>query len=103
MTADELSLGVSAITRGYARNFETADQVSRAVMQIALYDLPDDYFAEYVPRIEAITPADATAAASRHLDPARLITLAVGDLDAIAHDLDALDLGAPVVLSAATF
>ena len=45
---EELALGVAALTRGYARNFETADQVSRAVMQIALYDLPDDYFAEYV-------------------------------------------------------
>ena len=103
ITAEELALGVAALTRGYARNFETAEQIARAAMQIALYDLPDDYFAEYVPRIEAVTPAEATAAASRHLDPERLVTLAVGDLDAIERDLPSLNLGSPVVLSAATF
>jgi zinc protease len=103
ITDAELALGVAALTRGYARNFETAEQIARAVMQIALYDLPDDYFADYVPRVEAVTPADAMAAARRHLDPARLTTLAVGDLDAIGRDLAALNLGEPVVLPAGAF
>ena len=31
VTADELALGVAALTRGYARNFETAEQIARAV------------------------------------------------------------------------
>ena len=60
MTAEELALGVAALTRGYARNFETAEQVARAVTQIALYDLPDDYFAEFVPRVERITTDEVT-------------------------------------------
>jgi predicted Zn-dependent peptidase len=103
VTREELTLGVAALTRGYARSFETAEQIARAAMQLALYDLPDDYFVEYVPRMEAITPDEATAAASRHLDPDRLVALAVGDLDAIEKDLPALGLGDPVVLSPATF
>ena len=69
ITPDELSVGVAALTRGYARNFETADQVARAVMQLALYDLPDDYFVEFVPSLERVTPETATAAVARHLDP----------------------------------
>jgi len=32
-----------------------AEQIARAVMQLALYDLPDDYFAEFVPRVERVT------------------------------------------------
>jgi predicted Zn-dependent peptidase len=103
ITSAELALGIAALTRGYARNFETAEQIARAVMQIALYDLPDDYFAQYVPRVEAVTPDDAMEAARRHLDPARLTTLAVGDLEAIGRDLAALDLGEPVVLPPAAF
>ena len=103
ITGEELALGVAALTRGYARSFETAEQIARAVMQIALYDLADDYFAQYVPRVEAVTPADATAAAARHLDPARLITLVVGDLDAIGPDLPGLGLGEAVVLSPEAF
>jgi len=99
-TAEELSLGVAALTRGYARNFETADQIARAATQIALYDLPDDYFAQFVPRVEAVTPAEVTRVMAAHVDPARLITLVVGDLDVIGQDLAGLGLGEPVILSA---
>ena len=40
---------------------------------------------------------------ARHLDPARLTTLVVGDFDVIAQDLSGLGLGDPVVLSAESF
>lgn len=96
---EELSIGVAALTRGFARNFETADQIARAAMQMALYDLPDDYFEDYVPCVQAVTPADVTRVASIHLDPSRLVTLVVGDLDVIAGDLPRLGLGNPVTLS----
>ena len=44
VTAAELELGIAALTRGYARSFETGEQLGRAALQLALYDLPDDYF-----------------------------------------------------------
>ncbi|HWF85548.1 MAG TPA: hypothetical protein VG222_11900, partial [Vicinamibacterales bacterium] len=100
ITADELALGVASLTRGYARNFETAEQIARGVMQLALYDLPDTYFADFVPTVERVTADQATAAMARHTDPARLTTLIVGDLDTVAHDLPSLNLGDAVVLSA---
>ena len=97
--ADELAVGVAALTRGYARNFETADQVARATAQLALYDLPDDYFTQFVPTVERITPDEVTRAAERHLRPEELTTLIVGDLEAIRQSLDQLGLGEPHVLS----
>jgi len=99
VTEEELSLGVAALTRGYARNFETAEQIARAATQIALYDLPDDYFAQFVPRVEAVTPADVTRVMAEHVDPSRLLTLIVGDLDVIGPDLPLLGFGEPVILS----
>ena len=71
--------------------------------QLALYDLPDDYFAQFVPRVERVTRDDVTRAMARHLDPERLTTLVVGDLDVVGRDLPRLGLGEPVVLSAETF
>jgi zinc protease len=103
VTTDELALGVAALTRGYARNFETAEQLGRAVTQIALYDLPDDYFDTFVPLIERVTPDDVTRVTSAYLDPSRLTTLVVGDYDTIASDLGRLDLGHATLLSADTF
>ena len=98
VSAGELELGIAALTRGYARSFETGEQIGRAALQLALYDLPDDYFEQFVPRIEQVTADDVSRVMSRHLDPSRLVTLVVGDLDAIGPDLSALGLGDPAVL-----
>lgn len=102
-SAAELSLAVAGLTRGYARNFETVEQVARAVMQLALYDLPDDHFSVFVPRVEAVTPEDVTRVAQQYLHPERLTTLVVGDLDRIGSELAGLGLGEPRVLTAETF
>lgn len=103
VSPEELSLGVAALTRGYARNFETAEQLARAVTQLALYDLPDSYFDEFVPRVERITVDDVTRVALQYLDPPRLTTLIVGDYNVVASDLPKLDLGIPAILAPDTF
>jgi predicted Zn-dependent peptidase len=103
VTADELALGIAALTRGYARSFETGEQIGRAALQLALYDLPDDYFEQFVPRIEQVTSEEVSRVMERHLDPSRLTTLIVGDFDIIGADLAALDLGGPVVLPPESF
>ena len=97
-TDAELALAKASLTRGYPRNFETTQQVARAVAQLALYRLPDNYFAEFVPTINAIGRDDITRAASLYLDPAKLTTLVVGDQSAIADSLGTLALGEPRVL-----
>jgi predicted Zn-dependent peptidase len=103
VSPEELALGVAALTRGYARNFETAEQLARAVTQLALYDLPDTYFDEFVDTIERVTVDDVTRVARKYLDPERLTTLVVGDYGVVARDLPKLELGAPAILAADTF
>lgn len=97
---DEIALARASITRGYPRGFETAQQVARGVAQLALHGLPDTYFEEFVPRVEAVTEADLSRVAVQYLDPARSVTLVVGDHNRIAGSLGALNLGEPIVLSA---
>ena len=103
VTPAELELGIAALTRGYARSFETGEQIGRAALQLALYDLADDYFEQFVPRIERVTSDDVSNVMTRHLDPARLTTLVVGDLDLVGPELARLGLGEPVVLSPEAF
>jgi predicted Zn-dependent peptidase len=91
----ELSLAKASLTRGYPRGFETAQQVARSVAVLSLFGLPDSYFEEFMPKVNAVTSADVVDAAARHLDPSRLTTLVVGDYSAIADSLPRLNLGAP--------
>jgi zinc protease len=99
VTDDELALARASITRGYPRGFETAQQVARGVTSLALHALPDTYFEEFVPKVEAVTREDIARVAALYLDPARMVTLAVGDHDRIAPTLMSLNLGEPLTLS----
>ncbi|HXW04840.1 MAG TPA: pitrilysin family protein [Vicinamibacterales bacterium] len=90
VTAEELELGRAALTRGYPRTFETADQIGRGVAQLALYDLPDDYFTTFVPAVLKLTADDITRVAARHVNPERLTLVVVGDREKVGPSLDQL-------------
>ena len=94
----EMSLAKASLTRGYPRGFETAQQVARSVAHLALFGLPDTYFEEFVPRVHAVEAADVVRAAERYVDPARAVTLVVGDHQAVAESLRPLGLGEPQLL-----
>ena len=93
VTEEELTLGRAALTRGYPRSFETAEQIARAAAQLSLYGLPDDYFSTFVPTVLALSAADITRAAAQHLDPARMAAVVVGDREKLAASLATLELG----------
>jgi len=100
-TSEELSTAQASLTRGYPRNFETAQQVGRSVAQLALFNLPDSYFEEFVPKVNAVTIDQVTRVAQTYLDPGRAIALVVGDRSATEESLTRLGLGEMHVLPAA--
>jgi len=87
VTPGELELAKASLTRGYPQSFQTVPQVARAIGQLALYRLPDDYFTNFGPTIHAVTIDDVTRAARAHLDPGTLTMLVVGDQQAVAAKL----------------
>ena len=94
-------MAFASLSKGYPRGFETAGQVARSVAQLALHNLPDSYFEDFVPRLVARSPADDVSAAARqYLVPDKMTTLIVGDLDKIHASLPGLGLGPHQVLTA---
>ena len=91
VSASELELAKASLTRGYPQNFQTVSQVARAVGQMALYDLPPDYFTDFGPNVHAVTADDVTRVARAYLDPFALTVLVVGD-PSVAAPLSALGL-----------
>ncbi len=79
VTEDELSSARDALTRGYARGFETVEQVARAAAQLALYELPEDTFDQFSEGVAAITADDVTGMARRWLRGDDMQAVVVGE------------------------
>lgn len=97
-TPEEVENAKAGLTRGYARNFETAEQIGRAMSQLVLYDLPDDYFDTFTARVGEVSVDSARQVASVHLNPDRLATAVVSDAAVIGPQLTAAGLGDPIPL-----
>jgi predicted Zn-dependent peptidase len=99
-TEPERILSVATLTKGYPRNFETAGQVARGLVQLAIHELPDDTFDVFGPRVRALTTDEVTRAAGRSLHPDAAIVVAVGDVSRIRSALETLGLGEAAVVAA---
>jgi zinc protease len=95
ITPLELTRAHAALTRGYPRNFETADQIARAVAQLALHGLPDDYFDRFVAGVRRVTADEVVDAAKRYLPPDVLHAVVVGDRERVGDPLASVGLGEP--------
>lgn len=89
-TDRELALARASLTRGYARNFETADQVARGLAQMAIYGLPESWFDDFVDKVGAVDGAAVLAAARAHLRPQDALVTIVGDREQIGDSVAAL-------------
>ena len=83
VTAEELARAQAAVGLGYPRGFETAQQVARAVAQLALHDLGADHFEQFGARLNAVLLDALPAAANRHVQPLALTAVVVGDPDVV--------------------
>ena len=92
----ELDTARAALTRGFPRGFETAFQVARAGVRMALHGLPDDHYTRFVPRILAVGADDVLQAGQRHLRPDELLAVVVGSRPDVLGTLAGLGFGDPV-------
>jgi zinc protease len=75
--------------------FESTGGIAAAIEPIAIYGLADDFWQTYREKMEAVSAADAHAAATELIRPDELLILAVGDAEVIRADVEALGI-APV-------
>ena len=95
VTDDEFSDAKDGLLRGLPSNFETQHQILQQLTRIVTFDLPDDYFSQYVDILNAITLDDVRGIAKERLDDAHLKVLVVGDKSVIEEGLR--ELGHPII------
>ena len=97
--APELEREKNYVALGFPAEFETTRSISGRLAEMFIYHLPADYFANYIPHIQAVTAADAARVAREYIQPGRFAVVVVGDRNAIEPGIRALNLGPVRVLS----
>jgi len=91
--ADELSRAKRYLQLQLPGNFETTQQIASALVPVALYGLPLDYYNTYVQSVEGVTQADVGRVAQQYINPGSLAILIVGDRKTIEQGLKATNIG----------
>ena len=74
----ELVTRKASVSGSFSRSIETIDGIAGVLGELALYDVPLDDLSEYLPRVEAVTPA-AVQAFARTAIAAEPFVVLVGD------------------------
>ncbi len=90
---DELNKAKRYLQLGLPADFETTQQIATALVPVALYGLPLDYYNNYVQSIEGITQADVQRVAKQYINPGSLAIVVVGDRKSIESGLKAVNTG----------
>lgn len=99
-TADELANAKENLKLALPGRFETVSDVTNALSDIAVYDLPLDEYTTRVKRIDAVTAADVKRVAAAHLRPSAVRVIVVGDRAKLEPALEVLHLGPPEIRDA---
>jgi predicted Zn-dependent peptidase len=93
MSQEELTKAKNYVALSFPSEFESASDLSGRIEELLVYKLPDTYFEQYVPKIQAVTAEDVQKAAVRYVQPSRFEVVVVGDRKTIEPGVRALKLG----------
>ena len=96
---DELAKAKNYLALGFPGDFETIGDLAGRLEELAVYKLPDLYYAEYTANIRAVTAAAVQRAAATYIQPGKFAVVVVGDRQKIEPGIRALNLGPVRVLS----
>ncbi|MDZ7291654.1 MAG: insulinase family protein [candidate division KSB1 bacterium] len=89
----ELERAKNYVALGFPQDFQSVAQIAGQLAELVIYDLPDDYFDNYIQRILAVTREEVLRVAKKYLDPEKIAIIVVGDRKEIGNSVHALNLG----------
>ena len=79
LTQDHLNMTKATMAGDFARSLEDPGTIARFAMAIERYNLPEDYYATYLEKLDKVTLEDIQAMAKKYIDPNNAVYLVVGD------------------------
>ena len=92
-TDPELNAARDYLSGTVPLELQTTEQLASRAGEIFVFDLPDDYFAQYRDGLRSVTAEAALAAARKHVRPGEFVWTIVGDAHALESEIGNLQLG----------
>lgn len=97
---EELSRAKSLEALSFPGTFETTSDMAAQLATLIVYKLPDTFFDEYVPKIQAVTAADLQRVATQRLNSQTFVVVVAGDLAKIEQPIRNANFGAVTIVNA---
>ncbi len=88
VTEEELTLAKANISGSFGRSLESPSTIANFALNMERYDLPSDYYATYLQKVNDLTVEDVNETAQQLIDPSKLFITAVGNGSEIAEKLE---------------
>src|SRR5690606_11547170 len=79
ITEEELEEAKANLSGSFGRSLENPSTIANFAINIARYDLPEDYYSTYLQRLNALTVEDINAAAKKYIQPDNMYITIVGN------------------------
>ncbi len=84
---ETLQLVKNFATGQFARSLESPRTIANFALNIKRYDLPEDYYATYLERLNAVTIEDVQQMAQKYLKPDNAIIVVAGNIEEVPETL----------------
>lgn len=88
VSEEELQLAINNLSGSFARSLESAQTIARFAYNTSRYNLPDDYYANYLKNLSAITADDVMRVAKKYVKPGNAHIVVVGSKSEVADKLE---------------
>lgn len=88
VTEEELTLAKANLSGSFGRSLESPSTIANFALNMERYDLPSDYYATYLQKVNDLTVDDINATAQKLIEPDKLMITAVGNGSEIAEKLE---------------
>src|SRR5699024_7483984 len=87
LNTSDLDSAKNIISGNFALSLERPSRIASFALNIARYDLPKDYYKNYLKSIAAVTPQEVLAAAQKYVTPKQANIVLVGNSQEFADAL----------------
>ena len=89
----ELNRGKNLVALSYPSNFQSVSDIAGELEEVVEYNLPSDYFDNYITQMLNVKEDEVNAAAKKYIVPDKMIVVVVGDKAKTEDGVKALNLG----------